>query len=65
MKPIAEIIWSSNLTQKEIARRAEITGSSISKYLSGKRKPKPRTYAAVARACGYSVDKERGGDKNE
>lgn len=52
---IYDYIQQSGLTQREIAKRAGISKSTLSAYVTGRNYPQPAQMAALARVFGVSV----------
>lgn len=50
------LLEKQGMTQRELAKRAETTEVSISRYLSGQRTPRLLTLAAIAQVLGVSID---------
>ena len=53
---IEEILESSNMTQKELAKKAGVTEATISRYLSGARSPRGEILSKIASILGVSTD---------
>ena len=53
---LKEILDERRMTQREIAEKAEITETSISRYVSSKRVPKATEILKIANALGCSCD---------
>lgn len=52
---IYDYCQQSGLTQREIAKRAGISKSTLSAYVTGKNYPQPQQMAALAKVFGVSV----------
>lgn len=52
---IYDYIQASGLTQAEIAKRAGLSTSALSAYVTGKNYPRPEQMAALAKVFGVSV----------
>lgn len=53
---IKMLMKAQNLTQKELALKANITEASMSKYISGDRTPRLDVVVKIAKALDVSVD---------
>ena len=53
---IKELMNAAGLSQKELAKKANITEASMSKYLSGDRTPRIDVVVKLANALGVSVN---------
>ena len=55
-RPFGMLAPRRDLTQSELARRAGIRQASISKFESGRERPRPETYARILQAARVSPD---------
>lgn len=55
-KKLSRAILCSSMTQREIARKAGIDETTISRFMHGKVRPIPPTVSAIAGAIGMSMD---------
>lgn len=55
-KKIEMLLKEKNMTQKELAQATSLTEASISRYISGERKPKLVTSQAIANALGVQLN---------
>jgi transcriptional regulator with XRE-family HTH domain len=53
---ISETLQKRGMTQKELARRIDVTEAVISRYISGDRDPKPDVLANIATALHTTSD---------
>jgi len=53
---IKELMKEQSMTQKELARRSGLTEASVSKYLSGARKPQLEAIIALAKTLNTDAD---------
>ena len=53
---IAEMLLKRGMTQKELAERINVTGATMSRYVSGDREPKPDVLANIATALSTTSD---------
>lgn len=53
---IRMLMEEQGMTQKELANKSNITEASMSKYLSGERRPRIDVVVNIANALGVSVD---------
>lgn len=51
---IAALLEERSMTQKELAGSAGLTEAAVSRYISGKREPRPAAVAAMADALGVA-----------
>ena len=56
IKRLLELLESVNMTQTELAKRIGTTNVTISRYISGERKPRIEIVVEIAKAFGVSVD---------
>ena len=61
---IAELLSLRNMTQKELAVKANITESAISHYINGDRVPRGVNLMKIAKALGTTADYLLGNDEN-
>ena len=59
---LKNIMLEHNITQKELAERANITEASMSKYINGSRTPRIDVIVNIANALGVSTDYLLGSD---
>lgn len=53
---VKQLLEAKNITQKELAERANTTNATISRYVNGEREPKIDVASDIARALDVSVD---------
>lgn len=53
---IAELLKTKNMTQRDLARMAEVTDAAMSHYIKGDRVPRSAVMARIADALGTSTD---------
>ncbi|MGB4985002.1 MAG: helix-turn-helix transcriptional regulator [Erysipelotrichaceae bacterium] len=58
------LMEEQGLTQKELSKRANVTESAISYYLSGDRTPRSDVLVRIAKALGTSIDFLLGSEEN-
>ena len=56
IKRLLELLESVNMTQTELAKRIGTTNVTISRYISGERKPRIEIVVEIAKVFGVSVD---------
>lgn len=53
---LVKLLKEKNMTQKELAKKADVTEAAISQYINGNRNPRGKVMARIANALGTTTD---------